>query len=237
MEMTRRRLYSMITFFTAIGSYQMNNENGRQMPYILHMGRLEPVSIPEFFLWSHLLWEVETYEEIRKYYIWQGQKLGVELPDMDQALHMLVKRKLVAKGIGYTGEDALYDMLSDAFVSPVRTLGGKKVRPVLRMLFQGKITGKEAIRILKPDKLTPDERRVLRLVRQTPLSVSELIRCFDNGVRDVSTPDKVISAIYTDDSDTQDRISASSRQSENRTRTLQAAANLYLGRKVMLDLA
>lgn len=38
---------------------------------------------------------------------------------------------------------------------------------------------------------------------QTPLSVPELVRCFENNVRDVSSADKVISAIYTEESDNQ----------------------------------
>ena len=38
----------------------------------------------------------------------------------------------------------------------------------------------------------------MKLVLPTPLSVPELVRCFENNVRDVSSADKVISAIYTD---------------------------------------
>ena len=76
----------MMNFYTAVGSYEMRNENGRPMPYIIRMGRYEPVSIPEFLIWSRLLWEVETYGEIRKYYLRQSAKLGVQLPDFDQGL-------------------------------------------------------------------------------------------------------------------------------------------------------
>lgn len=225
----------MMTFYAAVGSYKLQTEDGRQMPYILRMGRLEPISIPEFFIWSRLMWEVETYDELSKYYHDQAVKLRVDLPDFDMALNMLLKRKLVLRGIGYTGEDALYDMLSEAFISPVRILGGRKLRSVMRMLAKGKITCREALKVMKRDTLSGSEQRVMSLVRQTPLSVSELIRCFDNGVTDVSTPDKVISGIYTDESDTQARILAASRQSEYRTTVLEAAANLYLGRKVILD--
>ena len=227
----------MMTFYSAVGSYEMRVENGRQMPYILRMGRLEPISIPEFVIWSHLLWEVEPYEEIKAYYQQQSKKIGARLPDFDQGLKMLVRRKLVARGIGYTGEDALYDMLSAAFVMPIRFLGGKKLGTVIRMLLKGRIKIREAAMILKPDQMTPDERRVIGLIRQTPLSVSELIRCFDNKVTDVRTPDKVIAAIYTDDDDDQERIKLVSRQSEHRTQVLQATANLYLRHRVMLDMA
>lgn len=226
-----------MTFYTAVGSYQMRTENGREMPYILRMGRLEPISIPEFFIWSHLLWEVETYDEIREFYQNQSKSLGVRLPNLDQALKMLIKRKLIAKGIGYTGEDALYDMLSAAFVLPIHTLGKKKLSSVIRLLVKGRITGSEAIRAMRPEHLTGDENRVMKLVRQTPLSVSELIRCIENGVWDVDTPEKVITAIYTDEEDTQERMQITSRQADCKTAVLEAVANLYLRRRVMLDMA
>ena len=226
-----------MTFYTAVGSYQMQMENGREMPYILRMGRLEPISIPEFFIWSHLLWEVETYDEIREFYQNQSKSLGVRLPNLDQALKMLIKRKLIAKGIGYTGEDALYDMLSAAFVLPIHTLGKKKLSSVIRLLVKGRITGSEAIRAMRPEHLTGDENQVMKLVRQTPLSVSELIRCIENGVKDVNTPEKVFTAIYTDEEDTQERMQITSRQADCKTAVLQAVANLYLRRRVMLDMA
>lgn len=226
-----------MTFYTAVGSYQMRTENGREMPYILRMGRMEPISIPEFFIWSHLLWEVETYDEIREFYQNQSKSLGVRLPNLDQALKMLIKRKLIAKGIGYTGEDALYDMLSAAFVLPIHTLGKKKLSSVIRLLVKGRITGSEAIRAMRPEHLTGDENRVMKLVRQTPLSVSELIRCIENGVWDVDTPEKVITAIYTDEEDTQERMQITSRQADCKTAVLEAVANLYLRRRVMLDMA
>lgn len=226
-----------MTFYTAVGSYQMRTENGREMPYILRMGRMEPISIPEFFIWSHLLWEVETYDEIREFYQNQSKSLGVRLPNLDQALKMLIKRKLIAKGIGYTGEDALYDMLSAAFVLPIHTLGTKKLSSVIRLLVKGRITGSEAIRAMRPEHLTGDENRVMKLVRQTPLSVSELIRCIENGVWDVDTPEKVITAIYTDEEDTQERMQITSRQADCKTAVLEAVANLYLRRRVMLDMA
>lgn len=227
----------MMTFYSAVGSYKFITEKGRKMPYILRMGRLEPVSIPEFFVWSQLLWEVETYDELRHNYLLFANKLGVQLPGLDQSLTMLVRRKLVAKGIGYTGEDALYDMLSSAFVLPTHSVGGNRTMSAIRLLFARKITLREASRVLKPTCQTKAERQVMRLVRQTPLSVSELIRCIDYGVRNVRTPDKVIQAIYPDENDTQERVAVLSRQSDNRTRILEAVANLYLSHKVMLDLA
>ena len=51
----------MMTFYAAAGSYQIREENGKKMPYIMRLGKLQPVSIPEFYIWSMLLWDVMTY--------------------------------------------------------------------------------------------------------------------------------------------------------------------------------
>ena len=94
------------------------------------------------------------------------------------------------KGVGYTGADALYNMLADTYVVPVRGLQGKqRFFNVLKLLKQRKVTFCEAVYLMQHEKVTEDERRVLKLVMQTPLSVAELIRCFENSVRDVSSAD------------------------------------------------
>lgn len=55
----------MMTFYAAAGSYQIRSEDGKNMPYIMRLGKLQPVSIPEFSLWSMLLWDVLTYRTIK----------------------------------------------------------------------------------------------------------------------------------------------------------------------------
>lgn len=57
----------MMTFYAAAGSYQIRSEDGKNMPYIMRLGKLQPVSIPEFSLWSMLLWDVLTYSDFDTY--------------------------------------------------------------------------------------------------------------------------------------------------------------------------
>ena len=108
----------MMTFYSAVGCYRIRKENGRNVPYIQKLGKLYPLSIPEFVIWSTLLWEVLTYNELEKFYQAQIRALAVKTPPLDELLELLIRRKLVVKGVGYTGRDALYNMLSDAFVVP-----------------------------------------------------------------------------------------------------------------------
>ncbi len=66
---------------------------------------------------------------------------------------MLVKRKLIIKGVGYTGADALYNMLSDTYVIPLRGVqGARKLMNVAKLLKQKKVNFFEAVYLLQPEK-------------------------------------------------------------------------------------
>ena len=183
-----------------------------------------------------LLWDVQTYDELRKKYYEKLEDTELDPGTFEKCLEMLVKRKLIIKGVGYTGEDALYNMLSDTYVIPLRGIqGSRRIVNVAKLLKQKKVTFFEAVYLLQPEKTTDAERRIMKLVLQTPLSVPELVRCFENGVRDVSSADKVISAIYTDESDNQARLNSASSLSDFRHDVLEATANLYLTRQVLLE--
>ncbi len=54
------------------------SEDGKNMPYIMRLGKLQPVSIPEFSLWSMLLWDVLTYEELHKKFYDKMEETEIE---------------------------------------------------------------------------------------------------------------------------------------------------------------
>ena len=126
-------------------------------------------------------------------------------------------------------------MLYDTYVIPLRGVQGtRRLLNIAKMLKQGKINFFEAVYLLQPDKGTEAEQRIMKLVTQAPLSVPELV-CFENNVQDVSSADKVISAIYTEESDNQARLNNASGLSDYRQKVLEATANLYLTRQVILE--
>ena len=210
----------MMTFYAAVGSYRIKTEDGHKVPYIQKLGKLYPISIPEFVIWSTLLWEVMTYDELERFY-------------QQQIREQKIKRKLIIRGIGYTGRDALYNMLSDAFVIPFRISGGRKMLNVLRLWCGGKISLLDAHKIMKPRSSTEAEDRVMALVEQTPLSTSEIIRCFERNIADVSTTEKVIAGVYPDSM--QDTIANEEFMSAHSGQVLEAISNLYLNREVILE--
>ncbi len=119
--------------------------------------------------------------------------------------------------------------------SSSRRPGYPEAHEVAKLLKQKKVNFFEAVYLLQPEKSSVAERRIMNLVLQTPLSVPELVRCFENNVHDVSSADKVISAIYTEESDNQARLNNASSLSDHRHDVLKATANLYLTRQVILE--
>lgn len=226
----------MMTFYSAIGSYRIKNQNGRKVPYIQRLGKLHPISIPEFVIWSTLLWEVLTYYELKGFYESQMDMLEGDKPDFDQLLNLLVKRKLVSKGLGYTGRDALYNMLSDAFVVPYHVSPGRKTWQLLKMVSRGTLRLADIILGTKKRSLTEDEHRVMGLVEQTPLSTAEIIRCFERNITDVSSAEKVINGIYGSEDSDQRHISNEQFHSVYTNPVLEAISNLYLNRQILLEL-
>ena len=73
-----------------------------------------------------LLWDVLTHDELRKKYFEKMEEVKLDPSGFEKALEMLVKRKLIIKGVGYTGADALYNMLYDTYVIPLRGVQGTR---------------------------------------------------------------------------------------------------------------
>jgi len=227
----------MMTFYCAVGSYRLKTEQGHKVPYIQKLGALHPISTLEFLIWTTLLWEVMTYQELKDVYEEQRKGLGLDVPPLDNLLDNLVARKLVMKGVGYTGVDALYNMLANAFVIPYELSGVKKTATAIKLFLKGNLSFLETMQVLRASRTTADEARVIDLIRQTPLSTAELVRCFDLNLRDVSTVDKLLAGLYPDENSDQAHIANEEIFSQNTTPVLQAVANLYLDRKVILEYA
>lgn len=66
----------MITFYAAVGCYRVKNETGKNL-CTPETWKAASVSIPEFAIWSSLLWEVMTYDELKAaYQEIMGQQTG-----------------------------------------------------------------------------------------------------------------------------------------------------------------
>lgn len=224
----------MMTFFAAAGSYVLAKEGWGKVPYLQVLGRQYAVSGPVFGLWRSAMWQVLSYEELKEAYREQACRVGAEMPDLDALLEYMVEHRFLLRGEGYTGMDALRQMLRSAFVSPVISGEAEKVRRAADLLRRGKINWNGFLKLLEPEDLSEEERAVLHLVRQTPLSTAELIRCWDYHIRDVHTQEgKNRLADVARKEEEGEAVSVAF--SPSRDRILETVASLFLKRHVLLE--
>ena len=187
----------MITFYAAVGIFETGTEAGAKRPVLLRAGRKYDVTLPEFVLWSSLLWNIYHYDEIKAVY---GKKIAEaqvrDASPFDEVLEQMTRRGLVGAGTGYTGIEALYELLSGMFLVPVHTPALERLRGFLYLTFVRRIPLRVTGRLFGKAPLTPQERAVWDLISQRSMSTAELIRCVELEVTDVSTGSKIVDAIY-----------------------------------------
>ncbi len=75
----------------------------------------------------------------------------------------------------------------------------------------------------------------MALARQELLSTAELVKCEELGVKDVSTGEKLMAALYDDDDTTSDNMPARMRTAKSRELVTLAVANLYLRKQIIFE--
>ena len=75
----------------------------------------------------------------------------------------------------------------------------------------------------------------MALSRQALLSTAELIKCAEVGVRDISTDEKLMDALYNDDDTTSDNIADMMLTAKSREWVTVAVANLYLRKQIIFE--
>lgn len=228
----------MITFYTATGRYVLRkDEQGLQYPVVItHRGE-SILDVQEMIIWSCLLWKVSTYDELKNEYCTQSRNAHIcgEYA-LDHYLNRLQQRGLVVSGKDYVGIDAVYNLLSRLYVIPMADSLTAKIGAFISLSFQG-VPLRITKNIFRRTDLTENENQVLAIARQQMMSTAELIQCVQLGVTDVSTDDKLLEALYSDETTTGDNIHIPSRFAPAQQPVLQAVANLYLKKQVMFDQA
>ena len=227
----------MMMFYAAVGAYRIRKDDGWGSPYIQKLGKLHPVSTPEFVIWTILMWDVLSYDELKKLYYEQVSGIPGIDADFDGLLDMLLDRGLIVCGQGYTGVEALSNMLADTFVIPYKTRGAKMLKSMLHMWWQGTLSTGDLLAAWKPIKLDENERKVLQLARCTPLSTAELASCFERGIKRFRKPKDVLTKLYDQDDVDQSTLTAALSNSKCRNDVLSAVSNLYLKRMILFETA
>lgn len=216
---------SLHTYYTAVGQYHCKADGcGRMEPVVLCSQKEHRVDLQEMILWSALHQRLLDLRQAEQQYRKLSDGLLAKPPrTFDACLDRLCLRGIVAKGRGETGLDALYDLLSVLYVTPVKQSAHRRLATCLRLKLSSK------------DRHSSMEHQIMCLSRQARLSTAELIKCVENGVKDLRTPQKVMDALYRDRATTRGNMMSLMRDAKSMQAVVITVSNLYLRQQITLE--
>lgn len=227
----------MTKYYTAVGRF-MNPSTayGKLNPIVLVGGVECLLDHQELLVWSCLMWRFLKYEEIGKYYENKTSEFGyTNERSWQDCLNRLMVRGLVVCGSGETDYDALYDLLSPLCIIPLTGNIPARFFTYMKMTMIHHTPRADAKALLRRDKKTKKEKHLLKLTGQTMLTVGELVRCVDKGIRNLDSEDSVMDLIYDNTELTSDNIGATVKYALCCQDVTTAVANLYLRQQLIFD--
>ena len=223
--------------YTAVGKFHIKGSvGGMRCPLVTLCGREFILDMQEMTLWTILNWRILTEEEIYLLYEKKVQETGfLSSRSAEECVRRLVQRGLIAKGIGDTGADALYDLLSELYVIPISENLFLRVISFIRLTFFSRIPYSVTKRIFSKDKRSDSEKKVMRLANQAVLSTAEIIKCIDQNVLTFATDEDLLDVLYHDDYTTSDNIAYSVRFLPQCRPVITSVANLYLRKQIIFE--
>lgn len=222
-------------YYTAVGHFRRRTDGtGRSYPVILVDQEEHLVDIQEMAVWAVLNWRFLRLEQIEMKYRRMERDLPPARRTLDNCLNRLEVRGLIARGVGDTDFDALYDLLGGLYVVPLPESLPMRLAAFGKLLLDG-VPFAKARQLFQKDRPSEREAQVMALSRQALLSTAELVKCAELGVRDVSTDEKLMDALYNDNDTTSDNIPDMMLTAKNRERITTAVANLYLRQQIIFQ--
>ena len=226
-----------MTLYTAIGKYEFRKDKNRnKLPVIIAEEKDYTLDIWEMILWSSLIWNIHTHDEITKIFYQKEREVHVlgEL-SCETYIDRLENKGLLVSGHGLTAVDALHDLLSKLYVIPVTANLISRIAAFLHLTFIKQLPYKTTRHIFDKPKLNKTEMKVMKLAGQNRLSVGELIKCVECGIVDVSTNDKLMDSLYDDEITTYKNIGILFRTCDSCNPVLEAVASLYLNKQILFE--
>lgn len=205
----------MKKLYTAVGQLRFGeNADGNRCPILIVNGKETTPNMSEMILWSTLYWQILTEEELEERFA--DKKREVNFEDSRSAacvMFWMMRRGLIEEGVGETHKDALYDLLSRLYITPI------EVNPILyvvsfaRMVISDGMPMNEAAQAFYRDRKTDREKKIMKLLHKVKLTTAEIVRCFDRDIMDLRNEDEVVEKLYQDDYTTSENIADEMRSS------------------------
>lgn len=225
------------TFYTAVGHFRRKTDaSGRTYPVILVNQEEHMVDMQEMAVWSVLNWRFLCLEQIELKYSQLAGDLPPARRTLETCLNRLEMRGLIARGVGDTDFEALYDLLGGLYVVPLSESLPLRLATFGKLLLDG-VPFAKARQLFQEDRPSQQEAQVMALSRQALLSTAELLKCAEAGATDVSTDERLMEVLIDNDYTSSDSLPFEMLDAEQRTPITMAVANLYLRKQIIFERA
>ena len=227
----------MVTYYTALGRLALRTEEGKNVPIVIVSGQEYSLSIDELLIWVSLHWNFLNKEDIKNEYI--KRKSDEHIFDdvsFDRTLERLKTRKLIISGSDYIASDALYNLLCELRIRPIKISLFDKIKSCIYLFMRRNIPLRECIRVYFENNLTQNEKHVLKIADYVDISISELILCADKGFKSIKSEEDLMDKLYDSPLVTTDTINTDSRFSSLKADVLQAVTNLHLKKRIIFEI-
>lgn len=225
------------TLYTAVGRFEKrSNGCGRSCPVIMLHQKEYMVDMQEMVIWVALNWRILKSGEIEQLYEESEVKACISSGrTCMECVNRLLVRGLIVSGSGDTDFDALYDLLNSLYIIPATGSFPLRLFSFVKLTLWDRVPFANAKKLLRKDKRSADEARVMFLARQALLSTAEIIKCSERRVTDLSNGDKLMAALYDDADTTSDNIGCMMQISPCKEPVTLAVANLYLRQQIIFE--
>lgn len=227
----------MRTYYTAVGRFvKKHDTDGNTYPVVYVSQRENMLDLQEMAVWSALNWRLADFRQLGRKYDPLARGLHLMEPrTLENCLHRLEVRGLVASGSGESDLEALYDLLGELYVVPISESLLLRAATFIKLILRDGVPLSTAKCLFQRRRMDECEKRVLALSRQALLSTAELIKCVEVGVSDLTSGDQVVDALYNDDDTTSENICYQMLHAKSRASVTLAVANLCLSKQIIFE--
>lgn len=225
------------TYYTAVGRFvKQHDADGNTYPVVYVNQQENVMDLQEMAVWSALTWRLADFHQLARKYSALAHELHLmERRTLENCLHRLEVRGLVASGSGDDDLEALYDLLAGLYVVPISESLPLRVATFVKLVLRDGMPFSTAKCLFQNRRMSDYEKYVMTLSRQALLSTAELIKCVEAGISNISSNEQVVDILYNDDDTTSENIRYLMLHASSRVSVTLAVANLCLGKQIIFE--
>jgi len=177
MDNNSYKKYRKYRKYTAVGRYDLKrNRRGMLQPVVTVNNEEKEVSIDEMILWSILMWDIKWGVKVKTVYTYTSENAGRDPKNFEKILKRLIARGLIVCSDGEREDIAIFNLIKDLKVVPIRSSMGAKMWTFINMVFKEHLSIANAWDVFGKEEYSDMAKRVLQITKKESKSVTDILK-------------------------------------------------------------